>query len=153
MKRAVQLAETNAMDRASFMSQLKLKLFNMKKGILVGAMFLSAFAFNPAIAQTSTNTPTEVAQATETATFHVGGKCGMCKNRIEKAAGAVEGVQSASWNKETKELEVKYDASKVKEKAIHEKIASVGHDTEEVKATDEAYNSLPGCCKYERSAK
>lgn len=124
----------------------------MKNGILVGAMFLGVFAFTPAIAQTSGSTQTEVAQATES-TFKVGGVCGMCKNRIEKAARSVEGVQSASWDKETKELTVKYDASKVNETAIHEKIASVGHDTGEVKASDEAYNSLPGCCKYERSTK
>lgn len=41
--------------------------------------------------------------------------------------------------------------SEVEEAKIHEKIASVGHDTEKVKATDKAYNSLPGCCKYERN--
>ena len=125
----------------------------MKKGILTAAMFLGAFAFNPVSAQNSANPQTELAQAAETATFPVGGKCRMCKSRIEKAAGTLEGVQSASWNKETKELTVKYDASKVKETAIHERIASVGHDTQKVNASDEAYNSLPGCCKYERSTK
>jgi hypothetical protein len=30
-------------------------------------------------------------------------------------------------------------------------IANAGHDTEMHKATDEAYNKLPGCCKYERA--
>ena len=125
----------------------------MKNGILIGAMFLGAFSFSLVSAQNGANPQTELAQAAETATFPVGGKCGMCKSRIEKAAGTVEGVQSASWDKETKELTVKYDASKVKETAIQEKIASVGHDTQKVNASDEAFSSLPGCCKYERSTK
>ena len=123
----------------------------MKTGILTGAMFLGVFAFSPISAQDNANPQTEVAQATETATFKVGGKCGMCKNRIESAVKELEGVQSANWDVKSKELTVKYDASKVEETAIHEKIAAVGHDTEEVKATDKAYNSLPGCCKYERN--
>lgn len=122
----------------------------MRKGILIGAMFLGVFAFNPASAQNNATPQAETAQATESATFKVGGKCGMCKNRIEKAVGELEGVQSVNWDVKTKDFAVKYDASKVKEADIHEKIASVGHDTEEVKATDKAYSSLPGCCKYER---
>lgn len=125
----------------------------MKNGILVGAMFLGVFAFSPASAQDNTNPQTEVAQATETATFKVGGKCGMCKKRIESAVKELDGIQSVNWDVKTKELTVKYDASKVEGMAIHEKIASVGHDTEEVKAMDKTYNSLPGCCKYERSTK
>ena len=133
------------------MSQLKLKLINMKKGILVGTMFLGLFAFSPVSAHKNATPQTEVAQATETATFKVGGKCGMCKNRIEKAVGKLEGVQSVNWDVQTKDLTVKYDASKVKETDIHEKIASVGHDTEKVKANDASYSKLPGCCKYERN--
>ena len=151
MKRAMSTTETKLIVLASSMSQLKLNLFNMKKGILVGAMFLGVFAFSPVSAQNNANPQTEVAQATETATLKVGGKCGMCKNRIESAVKRLDGVQSANWDVKTKELTVKYDASKVKEADIHEKIASVGHDTEEIKATDKTYNSLPGCCKYERS--
>ena len=123
----------------------------MKKGILAGAMFLGVFAFSPASAHNKANPQMEVSQATETTTFHVDGKCGMCKNRIESAVKEIEGIELANWDVETKELTVRYDASKVKETAIHEKIASVGHDTEKVKAADEVYNSLPGCCKYERN--
>ena len=29
-------------------------------------------------------------------------------------------------------------------------IAKVEHDTDMHKATDEVYDNLPGCCKYER---
>jgi mercuric ion binding protein len=45
---------------------------------------------------------------------------------------------------------VKYDRTKLKEMKIHEATADVGHDIENVKATDEAYGKLMGCCKYER---
>ena len=123
----------------------------MKNGILAGAMFLGVFAFSPLSAQNSTSTQTELAQATETVTFKVGGNCGMCKKRIESAVKELDGIQSVNWDVKTKELTVKYDASKVEETTIHEKIAGVGHDTEEVKASDKTYNSLPGCCKYERN--
>lgn len=125
----------------------------IKKGILIAAMFIGVVAFNPLSAQTNTNPQTAVAQATKTTTFQVSGKCGMCKNRIEKAVGKLDGTQSANWDVKSKDLTVKYDPSKVEEEEIHQKIASVGHDTEKAKASDETYNSLPGCCKYERDAK
>ncbi len=84
-------------------------------------------------------------------TFKVGGNCGMCKSRIEKAATSLDGVTAAEWNEESKMITVKYDAEKVSLTGIHDKIASVGHDTDKVKAKDEVYNSLHGCCKYERN--
>lgn len=89
-------------------------------------------------------------QQTDSTTFKVYGKCGMCKKRIEKAANSLEGVSSANWDVDSKEFTTQYDETKVSEKEIQEKIASVGHDTEKVKATDEAYGNLPGCCKYNR---
>ena len=89
-------------------------------------------------------------QQTDSATFKVYGKCGMCKKRIEKAANQLDGVSEANWDVDSKEFTARYDEAKVSEKEIQEKIASVGHDTEKVKATDEAYSSLPGCCKYDR---
>ena len=87
---------------------------------------------------------------TDSASFKVYGKCGMCKKRIEKAANSLEGVSGANWDVSSKEFTARYDETKVSEKEIHEKIASVGHDTEKVKATDEAYGNLHGCCKYNR---
>lgn len=90
---------------------------------------------------------TNSASQTTTATFEVDGVCGMCKERIEKATN-IRGVASADWNVETKKIVVVYDSSKVKLITIHQKIAKVGHDTELIKATEKAYNSLHGCCKY-----
>lgn len=83
-------------------------------------------------------------------TFKVYGNCNMCKKRIETAAKSVDGVISADWNVETKMLDVTYDESKTDLQQINEAIAKAGHDTDTVKASDEAYNKLPGCCKYER---
>jgi len=79
----------------------------------------------------------------------VGGNCGMCKERIEKAALSVSGVNSANWDSETKELHLNYSKG-VSIDNIHKAIVKVGHDTEQEKATDAVYNELPGCCLYER---
>ena len=82
-------------------------------------------------------------------TFEVNGKCEMCKSRIESAID-IKGVKFAEWNEETHQMKVVFDPRKISENEIHQKIADIGHDTEKVKATDEAYNNLHGCCHYSR---
>jgi hypothetical protein len=42
---------------------------------------------------------------------------------------------------------------KIKEEKLHKLIAAVGYDTENVMASDEAYNNLHGCCQYARAEK
>lgn len=83
--------------------------------------------------------------------FKVFGNCGMCENRIEKAALAVDGVSLADWNKETKMIEIAFNTTKTDIHKVHMAIANAGHDTEMHKAKDEVYNELPGCCKYDRA--
>ena len=83
--------------------------------------------------------------------FLVNGKCEMCEKRIEMAALSLDGVSKADWNKETKEINVTIDDSKTDLQKVQETIAKVGHDTQAIKATDEAYSELPSCCKYDRS--
>ena len=90
------------------------------------------------------------AKAADTEKFKVAGNCGMCETRIEKAAKSVDGVTAADWNKETKMIEVTFDAAKTDIHKVHEAIAKAGHDTDMHKASDEVYEKLPGCCKYER---
>lgn len=90
------------------------------------------------------------AQAT-TETFSVSGNCGMCKNNIEKAAKAA-GAAEATWNKDTKELTVKYTSSITNAAKIQQSIAAAGYDNVGFKTTEEAYNKLHACCKYERTA-
>ncbi|WP_033960931.1 heavy-metal-associated domain-containing protein [Psychroserpens jangbogonensis] len=82
------------------------------------------------------------------ASLEVDGVCLMCKERIEKAAIRTKGVKSAVWNVETHELKLIYDERKTSLDTITKKIVAVGHDTKELKATDEAYNTVHPCCKY-----
>lgn len=85
----------------------------------------------------------------KTESFKVWGNCDMCKARIEKAA-KIDGVFKTEWNKETKILTLVYNPKLVNSDTVLRKIAAVGHDTEKFQASDEAYNSLPGCCLYDR---
>jgi hypothetical protein len=84
-------------------------------------------------------------------TIKVWGNCGMCKTRIETAALSA-GASKASWDSESHDLAVKFDAKKTSAMAIQEAIAKVGHDTRDVTADEGAYNNLHGCCKYERKS-
>jgi mercuric ion binding protein len=82
------------------------------------------------------------------ASIKVYGNCAMCKERIETALLDSKGIKQAIWDTKTKELQVVYVSSKITEKDVHQIVASVGHDTDKVKATDETYAELPFCCLY-----
>ena len=82
------------------------------------------------------------------ATMEVDGVCMMCKARIEKACLNTKGVKYAQWSVDTHKLSLIYDARKTNINAIQKQIAEVGHDTKDVKATDEAYSKVHACCKY-----
>ncbi|WP_458629001.1 heavy-metal-associated domain-containing protein [Winogradskyella sp. PC D3.3] len=82
------------------------------------------------------------------ANIEVDGVCGMCKERIEKAAIRTKGVKSAVWSIDTHELKLIYDERKTDVKTISKSVAAVGHDTKEIKATDEQYHSVHACCLY-----
>ena len=84
------------------------------------------------------------------ANIKVYGNCSMCKKRIETALDH-KGIKQAVWDIKTKNLAVVYNSSKITEQQIHEIVAGVGHDTDKVKATDEAYSSLTFCCLYRDS--
>ena len=87
------------------------------------------------------------AKETKTIEFEVSGVCGMCKSRIENGA-LIKGVKLVEYDSEKSLLKVVYRANKVSEDEIHKAVAGVGHDTDKVKASDEAYGKLPGCCAY-----
>ena len=70
---------------------------------------------------------------------------------IEKAAKSVDGVKTARWNMVNGKMKVKFNPEKTDLEKIQQAIAFVGYDTELFKATDESYNNLHFCCKYERS--
>ena len=59
-------------------------------------------------------------------------------------------VSVADWDQETGLLKISFNANKTSTDEIQQVIAGVGHDTPNYKATDEVYDQLPDCCKYER---
>jgi membrane fusion protein, copper/silver efflux system len=96
------------------------------------------------------NSEEKVSEQIKPVSFKVWGNCEMCKDRIERAATSLDGVLKADWDKETKFLTLTINPSKIGVDKVQSAIAGVGHDTEKYMSTDEAYNALPACCKYER---
>ena len=82
----------------------------------------------------------------------VKGNCDMCKKRIEKAAFGVKGVKSAEWHSDDHTLHLIIDENKTTPLKVEEAVAKTGHDTKDVKATKDNYESLHGCCKYDRES-
>jgi periplasmic mercuric ion binding protein len=90
------------------------------------------------------------AQSAKKETFNVAGECGMCKKKIETAAKNA-GATYAVWDVDTKKLTVKYKTSSNSAK-IQQSVADAGYDTQDIKASEDAYNKLHECCRYERTA-
>jgi periplasmic mercuric ion binding protein len=88
-----------------------------------------------------------LAQTSEV-TFWVNGICGMCEKRIESALINSPGVKFADWDNQTSQVKVAYNSKKITEQKLHEILAGAGHDTQKVRAKDEDYAKVPGCCKY-----
>lgn len=80
----------------------------------------------------------------------VNGNCEMCKKRIEKAAFSVAGVKMAQYHIEDKKLHLVINEQKCNLLDVQKALAKAGHDTKDVKATNEDYERLHGCCQYER---
>ncbi|HWS00061.1 MAG TPA: hypothetical protein VN249_05560 [Prolixibacteraceae bacterium] len=114
----------------------------MKTVKFVVFAIMAIFMFTNADAQTGSKST-----VTKTESLKVSGNCGMCKERIEKAA-KVDGVAKADWDKTTKILTLVYNPAVVKSDDILKKVAAVGHDNEKYKADDKTYNNLHSCCKY-----
>lgn len=93
-----------------------------------------------------------VAQEKEKAkqVIDVKGNCEMCKKRIEKAALDVSGVRSVEWTSDKQAMTVYINPKKTTGLDVQTAVAKAGHDTQDVKATNEAYENLHSCCKYER---
>jgi Cu(I)/Ag(I) efflux system membrane fusion protein len=84
------------------------------------------------------------------AVFRVEGLCEMCKGRIEATAKSVNGVKSAEWDIDTKQLHISYDKSHTDIDDVKRAIADAGHDNDKYRAPDEIYSALPECCLYRR---
>lgn|SRR5690606_6797857 len=106
----------------------------MKKLILIAVILIETAAFSQ--------------NKNAKASLEVNGVCSMCKVRIEKASLNTKGVKSANWDMETHELRLIYDARKTNLKTIEKNIVAAGHDTKNLKAADDVYKSINGCCQY-----
>lgn len=82
--------------------------------------------------------------------IEVNGNCEMCKKRIEKAAFSVKGVKSAEWHIDDHTLHLILNEEKASVLDVKKAVAKVGHDSDDMKATQEDYDKLHGCCLYER---
>lgn len=87
-----------------------------------------------------------------TVTFKASGTCSMCKTRIEEALDK-PGIYKALYNIESQMVTVTFNSKKIEEIQLHNLVAIAGHDTEKVKASEQAYMNLPECCKYREGAK
>lgn len=112
--------------------------FSMKHSLfLVLVAGVLSFA-QAAVAQSS---------AWQTATISVAGNCGQCKARIEQAAIG-RGVRQAIWDAATQTLKVEFRADKTTLDAIAARIAAAGHTAHTFGANEQAYQTLPRCCRY-----
>ena len=59
-------------------------------------------------------------------------------------------MKSAEWDINDHILHLIINEEKCSLLDVKKAVAKIGHDTEEVKATDEVYAKLHGCCQYER---
>lgn len=111
------------------------------KNIILGVMLLVVTLSTQAQEKKNKNAKYDV---------EVNGNCEMCKKRIEKAAFSVKGVKSAEYHLDDHVLHLILNEEKCSVTDVKKAVAKVGHDTDDVKATDEDYAKLHGCCQYER---
>ncbi len=83
-------------------------------------------------------------------TIDVNGNCEECQRRIQKAAFSINGVKTASWSIETHKLDLIINEEKTSIAEVEKAVAKVGHDASKVKSSQESYDKLPECCKYDR---
>lgn len=75
------------------------------------------------------------------------GNCRICKERIEKAALAVEGVTYATWTVSNGELELAFDPERTSLEEISLAIARIGHETNLHQVEESVMSQMPACCR------
>jgi periplasmic mercuric ion binding protein len=112
----------------------------MKSLKMIAGILFSLFISNTSFAQKAT---------IKKETVKVWGNCGMCKAKIEKAAKSA-GATKASWNEDSKMLQVTYNTNKSSTAKIQAAIAKTGYDTQDYTGDNGAYTKLHSCCQYDR---
>lgn len=74
-------------------------------------------------------------------------QCDMCKERLEKSVGKLEGVKKVLLNVETKELSIKFDDEVVSKDEIVKAVNATGYWADGSAPDREAYAKLDDCCK------
>lgn len=110
--------------------------------VLLYIFLLSTFIYVPAIGQHGHSLVTK--------SFKVNGACDMCKENIEKAV-TIEDYSSGVWDAEAHVLVLKFDSGLISADSLLHRVANAGYDNEIYRASDDVYESLPGCCQYERN--
>jgi copper chaperone CopZ len=110
------------------------------------AFIVSFFLFQSSVSISQPNLDKKVVSAS----FEVLGNCEMCKKKIEGAVLKLKGIKKVNWSQENLLLSVKFNSARVQLVEIKQAIAKAGYDTDNFKASDEAYNNLHYCCKYDR---
>lgn len=77
----------------------------------------------------------------------VSGNCEICKERIERVALSISGVESASWNISDGRLSLTFDPRKADLDQISLAIVKAGHDTSLHKVGRDVECQMPNCCK------
>ncbi len=106
--------------------------------------FFAAFLL---ITMLATAIRVEARPKSATVTIQTSAICGSCKNRIEAALKATEGVEEAMLNLNTKKVKVKYNPAKVSENQIRLVIVNSGYDADDMKKDEAAFHKLPMCCQ------
>lgn len=106
----------------------------MKKAVIIVIFLIGALGFSQ--------------NKSAKASLKVNGVCIMCKKRIETNCIKIKGVKTANWNVNTHELKLIYNENKTNLDSIKKSVLAIGHDVEDLMASDKAYNKLHGCCKY-----
>ncbi|HRG88954.1 MAG TPA: heavy metal-associated domain-containing protein [Chitinophagales bacterium] len=73
--------------------------------------------------------------------------CGSCKVRLEKAVKAVDGVEEALLNLNSKKMKIKYNPDKTSPERLREVISATGYDADGIKKNEQAFGKLPQCCQ------
>ncbi|MGC6470101.1 MAG: heavy-metal-associated domain-containing protein [Flavobacteriales bacterium] len=114
--------------------------------IIFRLIFTCVFVSQPFLVSSQSKTTKKILKTS----FKVLGNCEMCEKKIEEAVLNLNGVKKAEWDKDMLLLKVKYNLKQVQLFEIKQAVANVGYDTDTIKATDENYNALHYCCKYDR---
>jgi membrane fusion protein, copper/silver efflux system len=127
----------------------------IESGLKDGEEIVTQGAFSiDAAAQLEGKTSMMNSEAEETETiaseFKVAGSCELCKDRVEKAANALNGVISAKWDVNSQLMKVTFRKDKTDKYVIEKAVANTGHDTELFRADDVTYQALPECCHYRK---